>query len=151
MSTAENLLNNLIVFKDMKIHIFNSRYSEGVIGVITRTSEQAEAIEDQFTSGDQVASDISGSLNALNWFPIVHTNLATEIIPALIKRIETIFNAIEKTDHHSINKWCLRVELVGNIIEQGHAAILLKHHKDLNVRDTACQEELLFLIRDHEI
>ena len=140
----DNILNTLVTEYNMKIHIFNSRYSEGIIAVVTATSEQAEVIEDQFTSGDDTAANISNSLSGLSWFPIVYLENANLAIVELVKKLNTIFQDIS-----DIRQWCLRVELVGNIVERDQTKLLLQYLTDLNKRSPFTQEELLFLLRDY--
>ena len=140
----DNILNTLVTEYNMKIHIFNSRYSEGIIAVMTATSEQAEVIEDQFTSGDDTAANISNSLSGLSWFPIVYLENANLAIVELVKKLNTIFQ-----DTSDIRQWCLRVELVGNIVERDQTKLLLQYLSDLNKKPPSTQEELLFLLRDY--
>ena len=140
----DNIVNTLVTEYNMKVHIFNSRYSEGIIAVVTATSEQAEVIEDQFTSGDDTAANISNSLSGLSWFPIVYLENANLAIVELVKKLNTIFQDIS-----DIRQWCLRVELVGNIVERDQTKLLLQYLTDLNKRSPFTQEELLFLLRDY--
>lgn len=140
----DNILNTLVTEYNMKIHIFNSRYSEGIIAVMTATSEQAEVIEDQFTSGDDTAANISNSLSGLSWFPIVYLENANLAIVELVKKLNTIFQ-----DTSDVRQWCLRVELVGNIVEKDQTELLLQYLTDLNKKPPSTQEELLFLLRDY--
>ena len=142
----DNILNTLVTEYNMKIHIFNSRYSEGIIAVMTATSEQAEVIEDQFTSGDDTAANISNSLSGLSWFPIVYLENANLAIVELVKKLNTIFQ-----DTTDVRQWCLRVELVGNIVERDQTELLLQYLNDLNKKPPSTQEELLFLLRDCQL
>ena len=142
----DNILNTLVTEYNMKIHIFNSRYSEGIIAVMTATSEQAEVIEDQFTSGDDTAANISNSLSGLSWFPIVYLENANLAIVELVKKLNTIFQ-----DTTDVRQWCLRVELVGNIVERDQTELLLQYLNDLNKKPPSAQEELLFLLRDCQL
>lgn len=141
---AKKLLDVLVIDHDLKILVFNSRYSEGVIALLAKTSAQAEAIEDQFTSGDQIAADVSYGLRSIDWFPIVYSNHAHDAILSLVGKAAKILGI-----YPDIRQWALRVELVCNIVEAGKASLLQPNAKELNKLPVCQQEELLFELRDN--
>lgn len=151
---SSELLNVIMGGSDggLKIHIFDSRYSHGFVSVMTKTSEQAAEIQDQFVGGDMdyIAID---HLRLIKWFPIVYTENVLDAVNILLMRITGIFTElmISNNPHDSASNWYLNVELLGNIVEKGRTDEIVKHITELNTLKGMELQNFLFELRDKEI
>lgn len=107
-------LNSLMQFlkQHLKLSIFDSRYSDGLVVILTTEMSHAEAIEDNFSGGDNDWEAVSFGLMKLEWFPIVFVDSIEKAIPALEAKLKTIFE--KKVD--DIKDWELCMEFVGRLI-----------------------------------
>lgn len=78
------LVQGTSVRPQMQMHIFNSRYGDGVIGFFCTDEEQVENIIDAFTGGDSRYAQATSYFAEANWFPIVYGENAVQTIEKLI-------------------------------------------------------------------
>ena len=100
-----------VVEGGMKLAIFDSRYSDGLVVIMTDKTEHAAAIENNFSGGDTDWEAVSFPLHNLGWFPIVFVEKIDDAIPAIRKKIAEI----EATQPDPV-KWRTCVEWLGELI-----------------------------------
>lgn len=142
---SRSKLDTLLDNQSMVIHIFDGRYSDGIIAFVAATSEGACAIENAFTGGDQEWERVRFSLQELDWYPIVFAASAMSALTALYDKVDKIVIA-----NPDVHKLCTCIELVGNIVEQDKTLRIRNNIKELCDLSIEKREELLFDIRDAE-
>jgi hypothetical protein len=128
-----------VVQGGMNISIFDSRYSDGLVVVMTVRTEHSAAIEDNFSGGDMDWSAVRFPLPTLGWFPIVFVEKIEEAIPEIQKKIKQI-----EAMNLDFRKWHTCVEWLGSLIESDkHFKLLYDIREDNDLCDIEKAYEIL--------
>lgn len=109
------------VHGSMILTIFDSRYSDGYVAMLTGESSHAEAIIDNFNGGDNDWESVRWGLDYLPWFPLVTSDTVSDLLDKLQQKLNALDNVNELD-------WQLAVDLIGNRVRDD------THHKLLCTR-----------------
>jgi len=82
-----------------KLAVFDSRYSDGLVGILVEEFTQATAIEERFSGGDFDWADCRFPLAKLGWFPIVFSDSPEKIVTLMQEKLLSI--GLTKTNYFS--------------------------------------------------
>jgi hypothetical protein len=95
-------LNNLLDLKcGMVLTIFQGRYGDGIVTVLTTDSKYGNMLEDTFSDGDDLWANAKFPLVDTQWYPIVFTETVEEAIPAMKAKLKDI-----ETKNYYLPSWC---------------------------------------------
>lgn len=118
-------LNDLIDLKyGMVLTIFDGRYSDGIVTVLTTDSEYGNMIESSFNGGDYEWASVRFPLVDAGWYPIVFTKTIEEAIPVMKAKLKELEE--QDIDFTSWYRNCLKV---GMMIEAEESLDQIKYLK----------------------
>jgi hypothetical protein len=138
-------LNELLKTFDMKLHVFDGRYSEGFICILTNENNEIVIIEDLYTDGDSTWIQTYSAINSLEWFPIIYTENLKEAIPQLEEKISKI-QIVQNDEEFAI--WCDCISVVCQILSTRNFEKIsrIKDSNSVNIIDTL---KFLNFIKNH--
>ena len=82
-----SVLNFIMEHHNLSLHVFNSRYGDGIIAFLAYGEERAERIIYCYTAGDSFYEEVYSYFRDAKWYPIVY---GTTTIDALDKLLEFV-------------------------------------------------------------
>lgn len=87
----------------MILTIFEGRYGDGYVAMLTCETSHASAIVDNFTGGDDDFATVGYGLHDLPWFPLVTSNTVSDILEKLQQKLDDLGDVSEVLWKFAVN------------------------------------------------